>query len=116
MPILSLALTPVHFNFRSFELETSMERNGTARPLTFEGHTIPLKMVAPGRRSMKTYPATTVTLVVLTNILLAFSAFARDHSALNGTRTLVPTQSDFACQSVVQTGTVTVADRQGKIA
>ncbi|HUD99347.1 MAG TPA: hypothetical protein VMR62_07205 [Bryobacteraceae bacterium] len=47
--------------------------------------------------------------------LLAFSALARDHSALNGTWTLVPTQSDFAGQPVVQTGTVTINERQGII-
>jgi hypothetical protein len=29
---------------------------------------------------------------------LAFSAFARNHSALNGTWTLVPAKSDFAGQ------------------
>jgi hypothetical protein len=40
---------------------------------------------------------------------------ARDHSALNGTWTLVPAQSDFAGQPVVQTGTVTIDDRQGII-
>jgi hypothetical protein len=48
MPILSLALAPVQLNFRSFELETSMKRNGTARALTFKGlHTIPLKTGSP---------------------------------------------------------------------
>ncbi len=47
--------------------------------------------------------------------LLAFSALARDHSALNGTWTLVPTKSDFAGQPVVQTGTVTINERQGII-
>jgi hypothetical protein len=52
---------------------------------------------------MKTYP---IALATLTTLLLAFSAFARDHSALNGTWTLQP---------VVQTGTVTIADRQGII-
>jgi len=51
----------------------------------------------------------------LTTLLFAFSAFARDHSALNGTWTLVPAQSDFAGQPVVQTGTVTIADREGII-
>jgi hypothetical protein len=78
-------------------------------------HTILLKTVAPGRRSIKTYPATTVTLAVLTTILFAFSAFAREHTLLNGTWTLVPAKSDFAGQPVVQTGTVTIADRQGII-
>jgi hypothetical protein len=114
--MLSLVLLPVQLNFRSFELETSMKRSGTTRALTFKGlHTIPLKTVAPGRKSMKKYPVTTVTLAVLTTILFVFSAFARDHSALNGTWTLVPARSDFAGQSVVQTGTVTIADRQGII-
>jgi hypothetical protein len=61
---------------------------------------------------MKTSP---IALAALTTLLLAFSAFARDHSALNGTWTLVTARSDFAGQYVVQTGTVTIADRQGII-
>jgi hypothetical protein len=63
---------------------------------------------------MKTY-STTITAAVLTTLLFACSAIARDHRALNGTWTLVPTKSDFAGQSVVQTGTVTIDDRQGII-
>ncbi len=51
----------------------------------------------------------------MTTVLCAFSAFARDHSALNGTWALVPAKSDFAGQPVVQTGTVTIADRDGII-
>ena len=51
----------------------------------------------------------------MTTLLFACSAFARDHSALNGTWTLVPAKSDFAGQPVVQTGTVTIADREGII-
>ena len=51
----------------------------------------------------------------MTTLLFAFSAVARDHSALNGTWTLVPAKSDFAGQAVVQTGTVTIADREGII-
>jgi len=51
----------------------------------------------------------------LTTLLCAFSTFARDHSAMNGTWTLVPAKSDFAGQPVVQTGTVTIADREGII-
>ena len=51
----------------------------------------------------------------MTTLLFAFSATARDHTALNGTWTLVPSKSDFAGQSVVQTGTVTIDDRQGNI-
>jgi hypothetical protein len=64
---------------------------------------------------MRTYSTTRITGAVLTTLLFAFSAFARDHSALNGTWTLVPTKSDFAGQPVVQTGTVTISDRQGII-
>jgi hypothetical protein len=48
-------------------------------------------------------------------VLLASSAFARDHTALNGTWTLEPTQSDFGGQSVMQTGTVTINEREGDI-
>ena len=51
----------------------------------------------------------------MTILLFVFPAFARDHSALNGTWTLVPAKSDFAGQSVVQTGTVTINDREGII-
>jgi hypothetical protein len=42
-------------------------------------------------------------------------AFARDHSVLSGAWTLVPAKSDFAGQPVVQTGKVTIADREGII-
>ena len=64
---------------------------------------------------MRIYSTTTITGAVLTTLLCAFSAFARDHSALNGTWTLAPAKSDFAGQPVVQTGTVTIADRDGVI-
>ena len=64
---------------------------------------------------MRTYSITAVTGAVLTTLLFAFSAFAAEHSVLNGTWTLVPAKSDFAGQSVVQTGTVTIADREGII-
>src|ERR1700719_2382947 len=64
---------------------------------------------------MKTYSTTTIAGAVWTTLLFACSAFARDHTALNGTWTLVPAQSDFAGQPVVQTGTVTIADREGII-
>ncbi len=59
---------------------------------------------------------TTLKRATLTAILFAFSAFANDHTALNGTWTLVPTKSDFAGQPVMQTGTVTIDKRQGNIA
>src|SRR6202161_214923 len=64
---------------------------------------------------MRTYSTTIITGAVLTTLLVACSAFARDHSAMNGTWTLVPAKSDFAGQSVVQTGTVTISDRDGII-
>lgn len=62
--------------------------------------------------TMRTYK---ISGVVLTTLLLAFSVSAREHSALNGTWTLVPAKSDFAGQSVVQTGTVTIEDKEGII-
>lgn len=64
---------------------------------------------------MKTNSAARIAGAVLTTVLLANSAFARDHSALNGAWTLVPAKSDFAGQSVVQTGTVTIREQQGII-
>jgi hypothetical protein len=64
---------------------------------------------------MRIYSSTRFTGAVLTTLLFAFSAFARDHSALNGTWTLVPAKSDFAGQPVLQTGTVTINDREGII-
>jgi len=63
---------------------------------------------------MKTY-STTITGAVLTTLLFTFSAFAHDHRALNGTWTLVPAKRDFAGQRVVQTGTVTINEREGNI-
>ena len=51
----------------------------------------------------------------MATLFFACSAIARDHTALNGTWTLVPSKSDFAGQSAVQTGTVTIDDRQGNI-
>ena len=64
---------------------------------------------------MRIYSTTAISGAVLTTLLFAFSAFAREHSALNGTWTLVPAESDFAGQRVVQTGTVTINERQGNI-
>jgi len=52
---------------------------------------------------------------VLTTLLFGYSAFARDHSSLNGAWTLLPAKSDFGGQSVVQTGTVTISEKQGII-
>jgi hypothetical protein len=64
---------------------------------------------------MKTFSITTITGAVLSTLLFAFSAFAHGHTALNGTWTLVPVKSDFAGQPVIQTGTVTINERQGDI-
>ncbi len=64
---------------------------------------------------MRKYSATQIARVVLPALLLAFCAFARDHRAMNGTWTLVPAKCEFAGQPVVQTGTVTIHDRDGII-
>jgi hypothetical protein len=65
---------------------------------------------------MKTDSTTSVSVAVLTTILIVFCAFAHDHTFLNGTWTQVPTKSDFAGQPVIQTGSVTINERQGNIA
>jgi hypothetical protein len=64
---------------------------------------------------MKIYSPTKLVGAVLATLLLVVFAFAHDHNFLNGTWTLVPTRSDFAGQPVVQTGTVTINERQGLI-
>jgi len=61
---------------------------------------------------MRTPTTAVVTGAILATLLFTFSAFAGDH-ALNGTWMLVPASSDFAGQPVVQTGTVTINERQG---
>ena len=45
-------------------------------------------------------------------ILVLFAGSALAHPNLNGTWTLVPTQSDFGGQDVLQTGTVTINERE----
>ncbi len=47
--------------------------------------------------------------------LLASSGLASDHHRLNGTWTLQPTRSDFGGQPVIQTGSVTINDRERNI-
>jgi hypothetical protein len=77
------------------------------------GHlSIGLVLPSSPKEIMKIYSNTVIIGALL---LLTFSALARDHSALNGAWTLVPAKSDFAGQPVVQTGTVTISDRQGII-
>ena len=56
-----------------------------------------------------------VTGAVLTTLLLAVSAVGRDHTALNGKWTLVPEKCDFAGQRAVQSGSVTIEERQGNV-
>ena len=64
---------------------------------------------------MRKYSSTAIVRVVLTTLLFALCASARDHSILNGVWTLVPARCEFAGQPVVQTGTVTIHDRDGII-
>jgi hypothetical protein len=64
---------------------------------------------------MRTYSRTTIGQAVLATLLFAFSAIARDHSAMNGVWTLQPAKCEFAGQPAVQTGTVTIHERDGII-
>ena len=64
---------------------------------------------------MRIYSTPTILGAIFATLLFAHIASARDHGDLNGTWTLVPTKSDFAGQPVVQTGTVTINDREGVI-
>jgi hypothetical protein len=52
---------------------------------------------------------------IITAAFLTTLVFAREHTALNGTWTLIPTRSEFNGQPVMQTGTVTINERQGDI-
>jgi opacity protein-like surface antigen len=93
-----------------------MPANGSARAVVFP--TLHLDFVengSPWKEIMRTYSTAKIAGAVLTAMLFASCAFAADHSALNGTWTLMPAKSDFAGQPVVQTGTVTIADREGII-
>lgn len=49
-------------------------------------------------------------------VLFAASAPAANHHKLNGTRSLEPTRSDFAGEPAIQTGAVTINDREHNIA
>jgi hypothetical protein len=57
----------------------------------------------------------TCTSIITATLVIALSAFAGSHTALNGTWVLEPTGSDFGGQPVIQTGTVTINERQGDI-
>jgi len=62
---------------------------------------------------MKTYTIAAIAGAILTIATAGPAAFARSHEEFNGTWTLVPAKSDFAGQSVLQTGTVTINQREG---
>jgi hypothetical protein len=64
---------------------------------------------------MNTFSTSALTGAVFTTLLFVASASAHQHTALNGTWTLVPAQSDFAGQPVIQTGSVTIYERDGDI-
>jgi len=64
---------------------------------------------------MSTFSRNANTRVALAATLFAFAAIARDHTALNGAWTLVPARCDFAGQRALQSGTVTIDERQGNI-
>jgi hypothetical protein len=64
---------------------------------------------------MRISSTTTIVGPVLAALLFAVCASAHQHTALNGTWTLAPAQSDFAGQPVIQTGTVTINERDGDI-
>jgi hypothetical protein len=49
------------------------------------------------------------------SVLIGNAAFGSDHHALNGTWKLIPARSEFAGEPVIQTGTVTINDRQHNI-
>jgi hypothetical protein len=55
------------------------------------------------------------SLVLCLPVLLAAAALANQKHALNGTWLLVPARSQFAGEPVIQTGTVTIADREHNI-
>jgi hypothetical protein len=52
---------------------------------------------------------------VATLAVMAGSAFAVNHHELNGTWQLVPSRSELHGEAVIQTGTVTINDREGNI-
>lgn len=56
-----------------------------------------------------------INVCIVAGLLMASSVFARDHTILNGTWTMLPAKSDFAGQPVIQTGTVTINEREGNI-
>src|SRR5579864_6465786 len=58
-----------------------------------------------------------IAVLFLTGIaaLLGTAAFGSDHHSLNGKWKLIPARSEFAGEPVIQTGTVTINDREHNI-
>jgi hypothetical protein len=48
-------------------------------------------------------------------VLVGNAAFGSDHHALNGTWRLIPARSELAGEPMIQTGTITIDDRQHNI-
>lgn len=48
-------------------------------------------------------------------VLMGTAVMGSDHHALNGTWKLIPARSEFAGEPVIQTGTITIDDRQHNI-
>src|ERR1700682_2373187 len=61
-------------------------------------------------QSCKIFPISFLILV-----LFAASAFAANHHQLNGTWNLVPAESEFGGEPAIQTGSVTINDREHNI-
>ena len=64
---------------------------------------------------MRSYRTVTLGGAVLATVLLALSAFAHEHIALNGVWVLAPKKSDFAGDRVMKSGTITIDEREGNI-
>jgi hypothetical protein len=68
-----------------------------------------------GRAKMRHKLGNIFGVSLLTLFLFTTAASASDHRKLNGTWVLIPTRSDFAGQPMLQTGTVTINDREHHI-
>lgn len=64
---------------------------------------------------MRIASITTIAATVCAALLLPFAALAHEHTALNGTWTLVRDKSDFGGQPAIESGTVNIDERQGNI-
>ena len=61
------------------------------------------------------YSTNKINGTIFATLLFLIPVFAKDHTILNGTWTMLPAKSDFAGQPVIQTGTVTINEREGNI-